>query len=277
MRAFISRLIGVLLITAAVLGLSLSILGLLYVWTSQAAINAQVRTTLDTLDQALSATSDMMVVINDSLEQASSDIELIDNAIIDVATTINTTADVANSVGDLLVTDFTAVVTDTQESLSSVEASARLIDDTLRVVSAVPLIGARYRPEVPLQTSIAQVSASLNQLPTSLEAVQGELDQTAISLQEIQTDLDQLGKSVANLRQTLSEAQTVMQQYEDIYAKLQADVDRLETNLPRWMQVATWGLTLGLIWLGLVQIAFFLQGFMLIGRPTTVSPHTMFD
>lgn len=267
MSLLFSRLTGFILILGAILGLILSLSGLVLLWASQATITLQISETLDTLDQTVQASTEMLSVMDHSLEQAETNIGLIETAIAGVSLTIENTAGTANSVGTMVGEDFTQVITDTQTTLDSVASSAKLIDDTLRIISAIPFIGARYQPDVPLQTTIGQVSDNIGDLTPSLTTIQTDLLATAESLGQIRSGLDELSASLNDIETNVASARSVLGQYTVLVNDLSEDISRLETSLPRWLRIISWGLTLGLIWLVIAQIGLLLQGLAFLSRP----------
>lgn len=266
MKRFLARLTGLLLILDALLGFGLSVAGLVVIWTSQSTVLTRVTSTMDTIEMTVVATTNMLDVVNTTLDQAGANIQAIEASLIDVTAALSTASNVADTVGTMIGEDFTRVIAETQTSLDSVETSAKLIDDTLRIVSAVPFIGARYRPEVPLQETISAVNLSLDELPASFAVVQSELEQTSTSVDNIQRDLDNLSMTIGEIETSLTEAKVVLEQYRTVVQILEQEIASLEANLPRWLDYASWSLTIGLIWLLFAQIPIFLVGLALITR-----------
>ncbi|HHY87862.1 MAG TPA: hypothetical protein GYA06_02910 [Chloroflexi bacterium] len=266
MKRFLARLTGLLLILDALLGFGLSVAGLVVIWTSQSTVLTRVTSTMDTIEMTVAATTNMLDVVNTTLDQAGANIQAIEASLIDVTAALSTASNVADTVGTMIGEDFTRVIAETQTSLDSVETSAKLIDDTLRIVSAVPFIGARYRPEVPLQETISAVNLSLDELPASFAVVQSELEQTSTSVDNIQRDLDNLSMTIGEIETSLTEAKVVLEQYRTVVQILEQEIASLEANLPRWLDYASWSLTIGLIWLLFAQIPIFLVGLALITR-----------
>jgi len=266
MKRFLARLTGLLLILDALLGFGLSVAGLVVIWTSQSTVLTRVTSTMDTIEMTVAATTNMLDVVNTTLDQAGANIQAIEASLIDVTAALSTASNVADTVGTMIGEDFTRVIAETQTSLDSVETSAKLIDDTLRIVSAVPFIGARYRPEVPLQETISAVNLSLDELPASFAVVQSELEQTSTSVDNIQRDLDNLSMTIGEIETSLTEAKVVLEQYRTVVQILEQKIASLEANLPRWLDYASWSLTIGLIWLLFAQIPIFLVGLALITR-----------
>lgn len=266
MKRFLARLTGLLLILDALLGFGLSVAGLVVIWTSQSTVLTRVTSTMDTIEMTVAATTNMLDVVNTTLDQAGANIQAIEASLIDVTAALSTASNVADTVGTMIGEDFTRVIAETQTSLDSVETSAKLIDDTLRIVSAVPFIGARYRPEIPLQETISAVNLSLDELPASFAVVQSELEQTSTSVDNIQRDLDNLSMTIGEIETSLTEAKVVLEQYRTVVQILEQKIASLEANLPRWLDYASWSLTIGLIWLLFAQIPIFLVGLALITR-----------
>ena len=266
MKRFLARLTGLLLILDALLGFGLSVAGLVVIWTSQSTVLTRVTSTMDTIEMTVAATTNMLDVVNTTLDQAGANIQAIEASLIDVTAALSTASNVADTVGTMIGEDFTRVIAETQTSLDSVETSAKLIDDTLRIVSAVPFIGARYRPEVPLQETISAVNLSLDELPASFAVVQSEMEQTSTSVDNIQRDLDNLSMTIGEIDTSLTEAKVVLEQYRTVVQILEQEIASLEANLPRWLDYASWSLTIGLIWLLFAQIPIFLVGLALITR-----------
>ena len=266
MKRFLARLTGLLLILDALLGFGLSVAGLVVIWTSQSTVLTRVTSTMDTIEMTVAATTNMLDVVNTTLDQAGANIQAIEASLIDVTAALSTASNVADTVGTMIGEDFTRVIAETQTSLDSVETSAKLIDDTLRIVSAVPFIGARYRPEVPLQEPISAVNLSLAELPASFAVVQSEMEQTSTSVDNIRRDLDNLSMTIGEIDTSLTEAKVVLKQYRTVVQSQEQEIARREANLPRWLDYASWSLTIGLIWLLFAQIPIFLVGLALITR-----------
>ena len=86
------------------------------------------------------------------------------------------------STADLVGVEMVGFVNNTQTSLTSVQSSARVVDDFLGLLSSLPLIGARYKPDVPLEDSIALVKTSMDPLPDSLLKIRRDLDVSAANV-----------------------------------------------------------------------------------------------
>ncbi|NMC81158.1 MAG: hypothetical protein GYA59_17495 [Chloroflexi bacterium] len=266
MKALGYRICGVMLLGAALLGVVISLAGLVVVWRVQAQVVTRVQNGLDLLDRTLDSTGTLLAVAEDSLQRAEEDLALLSDMSAEAGLTLETTTEVTTHLGDLLGEDLTAVVTETQKSLDTAQTSAKLIDDTLRLVSAVPFIGAAYKPEVPLQESVAEVSASLDAVPKTLAAVQSSLLSTTRDTQTLQADLGLLSENLLEIQLKMGELKQVTGSYQQILGEAQADLQNVHRDFAGWVRGASLGISLLLFWLLLSQPALLFQGLALLQR-----------
>ncbi|MEA4909229.1 MAG: hypothetical protein GYA17_11905 [Chloroflexi bacterium] len=271
MRPFTLRLTGSLLIFAALLGAVVSISGLVALWSVQSQVVSSLTSASDLLGRTLTATGDLLNVADATLAQLEGDVDVLEATVSHLAGTIDTTTGVADSIASLVGDDLTGVVRDTQHSLDSVQSSAKLIDDTLRVITAIPFLGTRYQPEVPLETSIAEVSGSLDDMPAALRKVERSLRDASGDAQTMSADIQTLSERVAELKTNLSAARQVIAQYQDILGEAQQGVTTLQANLPGWTRTLAWSFSALLAWLLIAQAGLLTQGLELVSRPRGVA------
>jgi hypothetical protein len=155
----------------------------------------------------------------------------------------------------------------TQDTLASVAQSAKLIDDVLAVVTAIPFLGLeRYNPEVPFHQGLDDVATSLDDIPTSLVTAQEGLGIASGSLEELEGDFATMGESIAGLTTSLEKGESVVVQYQDIIDDMQGLVASVKQGLPQWLRWLRLGLSLVLVWLGIAQIGLLTQGWELVSR-----------
>ncbi len=70
MKALGYRICGVMLLVAALLGVVISLAGLVVVWRVQAQVVTRVQNGLDLLDRTLDSTGTLLAVAEDSLQRA---------------------------------------------------------------------------------------------------------------------------------------------------------------------------------------------------------------
>ena len=156
-------------------------------------------------------------------------------------------------------------VNNTQTSLTSVQSSARVVDDFLGLLSSLPLIGARYKPDVPLEDSIALVKTSMDPLPNSLLKIQRDLDVAAANVATLKIEMDALAKQVGAIEESLSQARKMVDEYRAILSDVQTRYDRFQARLPVAITITYLGLTGLLTWILMTQIGMLINGIGMLG------------
>lgn len=263
-RSRFSRLTGVIYVVGALFGLIISVGGLVVLWTTRDDVTGGILNTVALAGRTLEATQETVLVVSDSLDQAGTELLTIQRILEDVAGTLEDSGGLLTATSSLVGSDMPGFVEEAQSSLTTMQASARLVDDTLRFVSSIPLIGGRYRPEVTLQESVGEVSRSLDPLPETFRKIQRELDVSAANVDIIQSEVDQLAVEIDGIETSLSSAQSVAERYRLILVDFQGKYDRLEQRLPVLFTTIYLGLTLILIWIFITQLGLLLHGIQLM-------------
>ncbi len=260
------RLIGVLLILAAIGGLVFSIAGLYFIWNAQATMTTGLQNTIDLLGQTLETTSQGLVVTQQSLQ---SSVDLIGNLQATVETTaeaIGSTNPMVDEIARLMKEDLPDTIRATQASLQTAQQSAATIDTVVRAMSGIPLIGPSigYDPDVSLSEALGQVADSLEDLPDSFIGIQDNLKNTQSNLQTFEADLTVMADSVGQIQSSVAQYDQVIGGYQDSLDQILAQLDMLSANLPNIVRMLSIGLTAFLVWMAIAQLGLFTQGWELL-------------
>jgi hypothetical protein len=262
----IRRIVGVLLILAAIGGLVFSIGGMVVIWNAQASITTSLQNTIDLLGQTLKTTSEGLVVTQVALQNS---VDLIGN----LQTTVETTAEAIGStnplvdeIARLMKDDLPETIRATQTSLLTAQQSAQAIDAVLRALSGIPLIGPSigYDPEVPLAEALGQVAESLDGLPDSFIGMQENLRDTQSNLQTFEADLSVMADSVGQIQSSVAQYDQVIGGYQSSLNQVLAQLEMLSANLPNIVRMVTIGLVAFLVWMTIAQLGLFTQGWELL-------------
>ncbi len=267
MRQVWTRLAGLALLVGAVIGISLSVAGLILVWVEAPRLEAKINQLFDLGGRTLDTTQSGLAVISTSLDQSQQSVRLMETTADDIGIQLDQTVPMVRSAAGLVGKDMTGVIQNTQTSLDSARASARFIDDTLNLIASLPLIGQRYSPNASLSNSIDQVSKSLEGLPGSLSDLQSNLNTSADNLKTIRSQVQALSGDIHAMDASLGEAKSVVGRYQAQVSELQVDLGRARQELPAAMLIAKAAGSLFFIWLALAQIGMVLQGRELLGTP----------
>lgn len=272
MKKGIYSISGWVLMIGGVAGIVLSIIGLTTFWKNSAQISEQLLTTVDLLEQTFSTTESGLEIVNIALEQAVEKLTLMESTFHGVAGAIGDTRITLLSIADLIGDDLTLVIRETQTSLSAVQTSAILMDDTLKIISAIPFIGAKYAPSQPLGESVEQISTSLGELPVSFSEIQTSLDSTSTNLSDVELDIEEFAGSLTDIHDSLYEAQDVIEQYQNILGEMRDNLAELHTNIPKWFKKVNIGVSLFMAWMSIVSFGLFSVGTMMFNQDFLINP-----
>mgnify|MGYP000053029214 CR=1 FL=1 len=267
MKRFLLRLGGLALIVAGAFGLMFSLVALAFVARAKEGATTAILARVDLASQALDATAEGLIVVSASLTRAQTTLGVLEATTEGVARTLGESKPLINDLASLAGEDLPASITATQRSLAGVEASAKVVDDTLAALTSLPFIGTLvYAPQEPLHTSLAEVSDSLGTLSTSFQQMQADLNTTGDNLERVKTDVETLARNIGAMDASLRDAQGVVSRYQGVVASLQADMHTLRGELPSGLNLVAWGIALILIWLGVAQVGLLSQGLEMLGR-----------
>jgi len=264
-RGFYS-LIGVLVIVAALAGLAISIAGIIGVWRVQQAIHTGVVDTLALLDTTLGATDDALDIAGRSLDQATTSLDAMVGVFQTTGKSVRDSLPLLDTFSQVTTEDIPGTIERTQTALQSAQSSAKFIDSTLQVLTAIPFLSMdRYNPQVSLAGALGEASASLDPIATSLSQMNKSLDSSAENLITVAEQLDAVAANVGDIRDSLAQAQRVTTQYMGVTSKLKQQLGLARSNLPGLLDGVAWFVTIALLWLGLTQIGLMMQGLEMMG------------
>jgi chromosome segregation ATPase len=246
---------AIILMIGALIGIILVVGGMIYLWINVESINREATRLLDLTDDALATSAEGLELLNDSLIRTNGTIAVLKDTSDELSASLTGTIPLVEQLGVMVGEDMTTIVRDTQAALTSAQSSARLVDDTLRIITAIPLIGRRYEPSIPLGESIAQVTESLNGLPESFREIQTRLETAAGQLETIQEQVDGMGDEITEAENSITDAQAVIEEYQAQVSALQDYMLTIRQRLPGWIRMAAWGFSLFLVWMAVVQVS----------------------
>jgi hypothetical protein len=257
----IRRMISHLFIIFLAAGIIVSLAGLIAIWAYRPEVISTTTDTLAFFDQTLNTTLDGLITANKLLQTPVENMGSLETATQALAQTLHDTGPMLDTLINLTGNDFPAVVDATQTSLASAQSSALLIDNTLATLASIPFLGlGSYAPSVPLHTSLAQVSTSLNSLKPSLATIHTSLLDGKTNLGVMELEITNISASIKEIRTSLDDAQIVIDQYSLVTRQLRERVQTMQRRAPAWITTIGLILSFGLVWLIVVQLELGMQG-----------------
>lgn len=264
MSSPIKKVYGIGLMIVSVVGLVLSLFGLIFVARTGRQITTDVQETLGVTAEALETTSRSLGLAEEAFGEAADSIGAAEDMTHNVQQTLTDTNTLIDSLDGVFGSELPAIITNTQQSLEAAEQSAAVVDGMLTALSFVPLINVEYDPEVPLSESISSIDQSLETLPQSLIGISDDLNAAQANLQSVDANLDDLSGSLAGIQETLTEAQSVMVDYRELVDDLTQRVQSMQAQVPRWVRTGTIGVVFVLVWMVFSQVGLLFQGWEML-------------
>jgi len=177
------KFLGLLLIFVATGGIIFCGFGIIKIWQVKPALTQAASDNLALLDETLIATEGGLNGLSQLVQTTSTDVASLQITTQALAQTIHDTNPMLDSLIILAGKDFPDAITAAQTSLASAQSSALLIDNVLGALTSIPFLPvSQYKPEIPLHTSLAQVSTSLDSIPLSMATIQTSLSASKANL-----------------------------------------------------------------------------------------------
>lgn len=275
MKNLVYKVLGFSLLVAAVIGILVSLAGLIVIIRVQKQATVSLTSMLELLDSTLTTTENGFEVADNAFADSIDALESLQTTVDSVEVVMGKTLPTLDSISELIGTKLPSTIRSTRGALNVAQTAAKNVDNFLTTLSSIPIIGTViYNPETPLNQTISKVSDSLKDTPEMLKSSQENIDQMSVSLGDIQTEMKGISGNVRSITSSVEEARAVLQDYQESVKSIHNEVNRIQEKLPTWMRLLTVGFTLIFIWLALAQVAIAMQGLELLarGKPAPEKP-----
>jgi chromosome segregation ATPase len=262
MKRVFKKLIGLILLSAGIVGFALALVAGIVVWNYRGVAAQSIDSRLGLVNQALSTTDETLRITKGSLQASLDGLIAAQAAISATAVTMSTIDPIVNSATILLRDDLPKTVTAAKNSLTSAQASAKVMDEVLKALTIFNR--DLYNPPVPLDVALKQLADSLNGLTVTLSDVSKNLSSTRTNLQTTQQSIQAIAASLEDVKTNVAQYQQMVDQYRAQNLVLQNEITSIQTHLPEAITYAMWGAILLLVWLALAQLGLTVQGVQLL-------------
>ncbi len=274
---FLRRSLGVFVMIAGVIGLALSLAGLVSIWMIKPTLIASVGSTLTTLISSIDTSQKVVTTTQQALGATVASVDALSTMLKSTAASVEDTKPILNQVNSVMGEKLPATFEDATASLKTSQEAAAVMESTLKsmdsfrtMLSAMPLLssfapasGQTYNPDVPLANSLGELALSLEDMPATFEDMSANLDKADDNLVAIQDSLTTMSGSVGLIATSLSEYQAMLSQSQSSMDNLKVMLDNTQKNLSAILNGAVIVLTLFFLWLLATQVVIFSQGWEL--------------
>jgi len=261
MKTILTRIIGIVLMLSALIGLTISLSGIFAVWKYKPALEKTLLAQTSLLITTLGTTTEALSIANESLITTSTSMDTLQNVLSAFSKSITDSKPMFEELSTMLSVEIPNTIFSTQDSLENSQDSAKIIDDLLRIITAIPFFpGDPYNPKVPLNIALGQVSDSLEPLPQSLSTMQNSLVDLDDNLEIVDVELELVNLEIDQIKIQLADSQDLIAEQVTRNQNLLAQLKNIEEQIPPGVTVFAWVATIILIWIATTQIGLFLQG-----------------
>lgn len=266
MRRTLFSTLGTVLVIAAIAGMAISIFGIFGVWRVEKDVKTSLINAVDLLDTTLKATHDGLTIAATSLDKANDSLVSLVSVVRTTGQTVEDTIPLINSLEKMTTEDLPNALGSTQTALQSAQASARVIDTTLSVLTTIPFLSTpSYNNQLPLGTAFGGVAESLDPMIESLSSMDESLQDSRKNIKEVNLAFGDIADNLASMETSLKDARGVTTQYLDVLEDLELQLDKTRQNLPRTLDGISAFITIALIWLAISQLGLLMQGLEMLG------------
>ncbi|MBE0410208.1 MAG: hypothetical protein IBX69_10805 [Anaerolineales bacterium] len=258
------KFLGILLIGTAIIGVILTILGLITIWTVNQDLTVTIGGAIDSIDSIFLTTGQGFLVTEASLDSAISNLDSLNYTLQSTGEALNSSTPLISTFSTVITEELPNTLYATQNSLTTAQSSARLIESVLTSVTGIPFFpGEPYRPETPLHVTLGEVSESLDPLVDSMLSMKSGLRNTQTNLFIIDLELKVMSRQINQVSASLKDAKDVIIEFQDGFNDLREQISILKDRSIAWINILSWIFTLGFVWLGFAQLGLFIQGHQL--------------
>jgi uncharacterized coiled-coil protein SlyX len=271
------RVLGVLVMLAGLLGLVLSLAGVVVVWVAKPVVTDYARSTIDTLNASVATSQSVMEVTGQALGATIDSVDALSDLLSTTAATVEDTKPVLDKIDTVMSTTLPSSLQAATDSLYTAQEAARVLESTIQsldsfrfLLSATPLVAdlmpppeQPYAPEKPMADTLGELATNLQDLPGTFVEMSADLSATDDKLAAVQENLVTMSDSVGLISSSLGEYKTMVAQSRSSMGNLKSILTGVQNNLPTILNVAAIVLSLFFAWLLAAQIVILSQGWEL--------------
>jgi hypothetical protein len=273
----IRRILGVFVMIAGILGLGLSVAGLVVVWVAKPTLTAYANTTIDTLSESVTTSQKVMEISGQALGATVDSLDALSSMLSTTAATVEDTTPVLNEINTIMSDTLPTTLEATTASLYTAQDAAQVLESTIKsldsfrfLLSATPLLGnlvdqtgVSYNPEKPLADTLGELAANLEGLPDTFVNMSVNLSSADDNLGSIRGNLITMSDSVGFISSSLGEYEKMIIQSQSSMDNLNSILTNIQSNLTTILNGVAIVLTLLFLWLLAAQVVILSQGWEL--------------
>lgn len=277
------RFLGVLVMIAGVLGLILSLTGLIGVWLVKPTMSAYIDSTITTLNSSINTSQQAMEITQQALVATVDSVDALSVMLSATAASVEDTLPLIDQLNTFLADNLPTTMESASTSLRAAQQGAQVLDSAIQslenfrsVLSGTPLLRAfldqpetEYDPETSLGDSLGTLASDLDALPEMFSDMATNLDTADENLITIKSSLVTMAESVDLISESLSEYEAMVTETQSSMENLKSILGDIQNNLSNILNGVAIVLSLVFLWLLAAQVVILSQGWELFQGTAT--------
>lgn len=215
-------------IIGGVVGAIASLVASVFAWTVLGSLADASLQSIDVAGQVVESVGGSVAAVDSALDEVTDGLRTTQQSVADASITLTQLSALASNLSELVSEDIPSSLDSVRAAIAPIEASAGVLDSTLRALS---FFGVDYEPEVPLDQAIDDLDMRLSEIPETLRRQAPIIESAADSLNDFGGDTLDIAQDLSDLRGRLADAggavggyQTTIDQANDVIADVEADI-----------------------------------------------------
>ena len=206
-------------------------------WSILGSTSTVSSRSVELADDLLVSVSGTVVSVEDALLAVADGLRTSQQSAADAAITLTQLSALTSNLGELVSEDVPGSLDSVRASLAPIEATAGVLDGTLRALS---FFGVDYDPETPLDEAIDDLERRLADIPADLRRQGPLIESAADSLNDFGSDTLVIADDLSDLRRELRATAATVAGYQGTIAEASALLDEVESSFTGQLDLLKW-------------------------------------
>ncbi len=263
----IRKFIGIIIILISLVGVALSIGGTMKAPAILDDIAAGLDDTLALTVKSLDTVQDSLLLAKETVDEANKGLDSVTVLAGDLGTTIEETRPLLDEVTAVTSEDVPDSIRTMQAAIPNMAEAAAVIDSALVTLSKFKIdekilgfelkydLGIDYDPSIPFDETVYELGSSMDGLPERLESLTSELAVADTNLAAISGDMETIAGDLEGINGRIAEIPALIDEYISLITELSDAIRQSRTRIQATFDTIKLGVTIVLVWLGLMQLA----------------------
>lgn len=180
-----------------------------------------------------------MTVVNDGLENVSKSFDTISSSLQTVKGYVSGIEPIMESVQKIIGTDLVNLAEKGRDSLLAAAQGSKIVDDTLTLLSKIPLLKFEYKPKKTLNESLLDLSDTFGSIPKSLSTLEEGLTTSTKDLDSFENKFEDLTTNVDNMKGNMADTGLSIRGFLDKLLQYKDSLPKTQRKIILWISVIT--------------------------------------